>query len=90
MRVKFIEDWTCKWWRFWSLRLNALGLLILSWCQFDPVGVLYVWSMMPVMVQEVLPRNFVVLTGMALTALAMIARLVTQPAIQEKIDAKKS
>jgi hypothetical protein len=67
------------WWRWWSLRLNALGLAIIGWVSFDPVGVLYVWSLMPPQVQEFLPRNVLLLLGLALFALSMVARLVKQP-----------
>lgn len=66
-------------WRWWSIRLNALGLAILGWVQFDPVGALSVFNMMPSSVRAALPPHF--LTGIAFFffALAMIARLVKQP-----------
>lgn len=70
-------------WRFWSIRLNAIGLAILAWVQFDPVGALAVFNMMPAHVRAALPEHF--LTGVAFVffALAMIARLVKQPALEK-------
>ena len=72
------------WWRWWSMRLNAIGLAILAWVQFDPVSVLAVWNMMPRQVQGVLPEH--ALTGLALVffALAMLARIVRQPKLGER------
>lgn len=72
------------WWRFWSMRLNAIGLAILAWVQFDPVSVLAVWNMMPAQVRNVVPEH--ALTGLALVffALAMLARLVRQPKLEQR------
>ena len=78
IQARLVDGWRAAW-RWWSIRLNALGLLILGFVQFDPVGALYVWSLMPSAVQAVLPRNFLLILGLALFALAMIARLVRQP-----------
>ena len=76
--MKFIQD-ARQWWRFWSIRLNAIGLSILAYVQIDPVGALAVWNMMPGEVRHVLPANIVTLIGLAFFALSMIARLVVQP-----------
>lgn len=72
-----------EFWRFWSMRFNALGLAVLAWVQFDPVGVLAVWQMMPAQVRDVLPEHF--MTGLAFVffALAMLARVVKQPALEK-------
>ena len=68
-----------KAWRFWSVRLNAIGLVVLSWITIDPVSVLYVWNLMPRAVTNVLPPSALLGIGAALFALSMIARLVQQP-----------
>jgi hypothetical protein len=72
------------WWRWWSMRFNAIGLAILAWVQFDPVGVLAVWNMMPPQVRAIIPGH--ALTGLAFIffALAMLARLVRQPKLGER------
>lgn len=66
------------WWKLWSIRLNALGLAILAWVQFDPVSVLTVWNMMPAAVTRLVPSSALTVIGMALFALSMMARLVVQ------------
>lgn len=82
IKVRLVDGWRQAW-RWWSVRLNAIGLIILSWVQFDPVGALGVWNMMPHPVRMVLPSNFVMLAGLVLFALSMIARLVKQPKLHE-------
>lgn len=72
-----------NWWRLASIRLNALGLLILGWVQVDPVGVLSVWNMMPAAVTRALPSAAVTWLGMSIFALSMIARLVVQPKVSK-------
>ena len=85
--MKYLIDNARDWWRFASIRLNAIGLALLGWFAFDPVGVLYVWQMLPPDVRAFLPPNFVLFAGMALFALSMIARLVKQPKLGGKSDA---
>lgn len=77
LKDKLVSD-AGRWWRWWSLRFNALGLVILSWVQFDPVGALNVWNMMPTPVRAVLPQNFVMIVGMLMFGLSMLSRVVKQ------------
>jgi len=76
---KLVSDWR-DYFRMWSVRLNAVGLAILSWVYIDPISTLYVWSMMPPEVRAILPYNIVTHIGFALFALGMLARVVKQPA----------
>ena len=72
-----------EWWRFWSIRLNAAGIAILAWVQFDPVGVLYVFNLMPPALRRLLPPEALSTIGLMLFVLAMIARLVRQPRLEK-------
>lgn len=72
-----VDNWKQAW-RWWSLRFNALGLVILSWVSFDPVSVLAVWNLMPPHVRAFLPPNFLTFIGLALFGLSMLARMVKQ------------
>jgi hypothetical protein len=69
------------WWRLWSERFNALGIIVMSWLWFDPVGVLAVWNMMPAAVHRIVPPSFMFHIGMALFAMSMVARLVKQKGV---------
>ncbi|UXO93946.1 hypothetical protein Pan3_24 [Pseudanabaena phage Pan3] len=82
LKTRLIPDWR-KAWRLWSVRLNALGLAILGWVTIDPVGVLYVWNLMPPQVRAMLPENFLTFAGLALFALSMLARIVRQPKLEQ-------
>lgn len=71
-----------QWWRLASIRLNAAGLALLAWVQFDPVSVLTVWNLMPPAVTRLVPASALTVIGMALFALSMLARLVVQPKVR--------
>lgn len=81
--MKYLIDNACQWWKLWSIRLNAIGLAILGWVSFDPVGVLSVWNMMPHAVTQAFPPSALKYVGMTLFALSMIARLVRQPKLEK-------
>ena len=93
---KSIRDWIDKhivstWrflWRKWSLRLNTIGLTILSYAYIDPVTTLYIWSMMPQDVRDVLPQDMLMHLGFALVALSILSQFVRQPKLEAKIEAK--
>lgn len=72
-----------EWWKLWSIRLNGLGLFLMSWVQFDPVSALAVWNMMPGPVRTTLPAWLVASIGGFLFAFSMIARLVVQPKLEK-------
>ncbi len=70
-----------QWWRLWSVRLNALGVFVLSWLWFDPTTVLMVWNMLPLPVAKTIPQPVVYGISFTLFALAAISRLVVQKKI---------
>lgn len=88
LTARLVPHWRALW-RAWSIRLNGIGLLILGWFAIDPVGVLAVWNMMPAAVHQIIPAQVVSILGAILFALSMIARLVRQPKLKEKIDAEE-
>lgn len=86
MKLKLLPHWRVLW-RSWSVRLNAVGIALLGWFAVDPVSLLAVWNMMPAPVRDLIPEQFLSTIGAGLFALSLIARLVRQPKMQEKIDA---
>jgi hypothetical protein len=72
-----------EWWRLWSMRLNAIGLAILAYVQFDPIGALSVFNMMPAAVRAALPEHFLTVLALFFFGLAMLARVVKQPALEK-------
>lgn len=65
------------WWRWASIRVNALGAAIMAWVWFDPVGVLAVWNMLPLPMVRSIPPSVVYGIGAVLFVLAMIMRVTT-------------
>jgi len=51
--------------------------------EVDPVGVLYVWQMMPRAVTQHFPPTALTVIGMLIFGLAMLARLVKQPKLEK-------
>lgn len=85
IRDRIVDDARQRW-RRWSLRLNAVGLAILSWVQIDPTSALYAWNLMPDPVQAIVPQDFLRIIGLALFALAMLAVFVRQPKLEQQRD----
>ena len=81
---RLIDDWATRWWRLWSVRLNAIGLALTAWMWFDPGAVLYIVNIMPPSVRAALPPNADLVIGGTFFALAMLARLVKQPKLDRK------
>lgn len=78
MKLKLIEN-ARQFWRMWSIRLNAIGLAIMSYLWFDPMALLGVWQMMPPVVKSVLPLPTVNGVAAVLFVFAIISRVVHQP-----------
>lgn len=71
IRARLVDDVRHAW-RFWSLRLRALGLLIMAW----PDSLLYSYSLVPADLQGYLPGRTAVVGG--LFGLSCLATLVKQ------------
>ncbi len=70
-----------SWFRYWTIKLQSVAMLIAAWLTFDPVGLLNVWNMMPVSVRSMLPGNIVQIIGAVLFVLSwvtMFARVVPE------------
>jgi len=83
--MKLIHEWKSAW-RYWSVKINAIGLAVMGYLWFDPSAVLYVVSMMPPSVSVLLPDNAETIIGALFFALAMISRLVVQPKMEARRD----
>jgi hypothetical protein len=84
--MKLIPHWRAMW-RAWSVRLNAVGLVIMGWVFFDPSAALFLLNSMPLAVQRLLPGNIITLLSVLFYAAAILARIVKQPKLEAKTDA---
>lgn len=82
IRAWFTAD-ARHWWRWWSVRFNAIGLALLAWVQIDPVSVLAVWNMMPPTVRAFLPDHILLPLASVLFALSLLSRVVRQPKLEK-------
>jgi hypothetical protein len=77
--MKLIEDWRLAG-RLWSVRLNLIGLALLTAEQALPL-----WAFLPAEARALLPRWLAAGLPIACFALATAARVIRQ----EKIDAER-
>ncbi|MHB9878307.1 DUF7940 domain-containing protein [Pacificimonas sp. ICDLI1SI03] len=68
--------------RFWSVRLNAVGALIMGLVFWSPDAVLILWNMLPDAVADRLPQHIVTMVGAVLFAVAILARVVDQEKVK--------
>jgi len=83
VRLRLIHEWKSAW-RYWSVKINAIGLAIMGYLWFDPSAVLAIVNMMPSGVRRALPENTETIIGALFFALAMISRLVVQPKMEAR------
>lgn len=90
MRIKLIHDWRKLAWKFWSIKLGAVGTTLTSLLILWPDSALYLWGAMPEEVKAMLPPQYVPMIGVVIFALSMFARLVKQqkldPSTKEACD----
>ena len=77
LEKRLVDDW-CLAWRWWSLRFNAVGLLILGAVNFDPAAVMWIWNGMPPYVRIHIPPSVLTTISWVLFLLAMLSRMVKQ------------
>jgi hypothetical protein len=82
--MRLVPDWRLAW-RFWSVRLNALGTFVLGLFLIWPESLLAMWSLVPPEAREVLPPRIVLFVPLALFVAATVARVVKQ----RKLDAQQ-
>lgn len=75
--MKLVDDWK-DWWRWWSLRLAALGTAITSVMIAYPDAALSAWNILPEDIKATLPPDYIALIGVGIFACSMVARVVKQ------------
>ena len=77
VNLSLIPNWK-HFWRFWSLRLGALGTLLTSILIAFPDVALQAWNVLPDDLKGFIPERFVPLIGVAVFVTSMLARVVKQ------------
>jgi len=86
--LQLIEHWRLAW-RFWSVRLNALGSLILGALLAWPDFALGIWNVMPVQIGGQLPEQLALMLPLVLFVAAIAARLITQKKLVREVAARE-
>lgn len=82
--MKLIEGWQ-KFYKFWSIRLGALGAVIVSVLVAFPDIALNAWVMLPADLKAFIPPNYMPLIGVGIFVLSMLAKFVPQKKLQTEI-----
>lgn len=82
MKLKLIPDWR-NWWRFWSLRLGALGTALAAWLIASPEAALAAWAALPQDLKAFIPPDYMPFIGVGLFVLSMFARVTKQEKLPE-------
>ena len=78
------------WWRWWSMRVMALGAILHGWVTFAAGSVLWVWRMLPERIERMIPYEVISAVTIALFVLAMVMRLLPQRKLQAKSGARNA
>lgn len=76
-KMTFIEN-VNQAWRFWSLRLSALGTAVLAVLMVWPDAALQAWLLLPGEFKQHLPQQYLGYLAIAIFIGAMFARVVKQ------------
>ena len=86
-KPELIEDWR-NWWRFWSVRLAAVGTAITGLLVAFPDAALAAWAILPHELKSSIPPQYMPLIGVVVFALSIAARLVRQDSLRGKDNEK--
>ncbi|WP_291771421.1 hypothetical protein [Castellaniella sp.] len=75
--MKLIDEWK-QWHKFWSIRLQAAGVAILTLVQGFPDALVSVWSTLPTDITAAFPASTVKWIGIAVLVCGVGARVVQQ------------
>lgn len=85
--MKLIPEWRqCH--KFWSIRLQAAGVAILTFVQGFPDAFIHIWAALPSDVTAAFPAGTVKWIGVAVLVCGILARLIRQDAIHAGVGSE--
>ncbi|WCF59062.1 holin [Pseudomonas phage UF_RH5] len=84
-KPELIEDWR-NWWRFWSVRLAAVGTAVTGVLIAFPDAALAAWAILPEEFKSAIPPQYMPLIGVGVFALSIVARLIRQEKLKGPTD----
>jgi hypothetical protein len=76
-KVEFIDDIRDAY-KFWSVRIMALGAVVISYLSFFPVDALWLWAYMPAEVKAFIPDNIANILAVLIFLISILARVIKQ------------
>lgn len=84
MKLRLIEGW--QWWyKFWSVRLGAVGAALTTFLIAYPDFATTVWLNLPSEIKATIPPQYMPLIGVVISICGIIAKFVVQRKLKEKI-----
>ncbi len=79
--ARLIDDWQ-RAWRFWSIRLQTIGLALAAWMTATPNAALDLWRALPDEAKGLIPRDFAHWIPVMIGIAAIGARIARQNGIR--------
>lgn len=83
--MNLIPNWRQAW-RWWSVRVSALGTLLLALAIAAPDVVAGAWALLPAEVLAILPRNVALIVPLMLQAGTGLARILRQRGLAPSVE----
>lgn len=77
MKLKLIDE-ARHWYKFWSVKLGALGTAITSILVLFPDAAIHAWSILPHEMKSKIPPEYMPMIGVLVFVLAIFAVFVKQ------------
>lgn len=81
MKIKLIDE-ARQWYKFWSVKLQAIGLSIMLVAIEYPGAAIHAWAILPPEMKKLIPTNYLMYVGLTVFVLAIIAVFVKQDNIK--------
>ena len=88
IRIKVYDYWQTVW-RKWSVRFNAIGILILGYALSAPDTAIRLWAILPDELKSKVPSNYSIYISLCFFTLGLISNYIKQEKLQEKLNSLK-
>lgn len=81
MKLKLIDE-AKQWYKFWSVRLGAIGTAIVGIFTAFPEAAIHAWAILPAEMKKAIPPDYMPLIGVLVFVCAIFAVFVKQDSIK--------
>jgi len=84
---ELVPDWR-SWWRMWTIWFQGAAALFFSYLTAVPDAAFQIWAILPSDIRSTFPPAYVQYGGIVLIFLGILARLVKQPKLEQRYQAR--